>query len=222
MEYRLVRSRRRTIAVIIRPDGSIEVRAPMRASQKSIDRFLHEKEKWIQEKAALMRSRAQERAQFSLAPGESVSFLGKEYRIETGGSAAVSDGKIVLRPGGESDLRRQIETIFRREAAGYLPARVQIFADRMGGPPDKIKITGARTRWGSCSSRRVICFSWRLMMAPPEAVDYVVVHELAHLRHMDHSASFWQEVAQVLPDYEIRREMLRAVQKRLWKEGWQG
>ena len=149
MEYRLVRSRRRTIAVIIRSDGSVEVRAPMRASQKSIDRFLHEKEKWIQEKAALMRSRAQERAQFSLAPGESVSFLGKEYRIATGGSAAVSDGKIVLRPGGESDLRRQIETIFRREAAGYLPARVQIFADRMGESPDKIKITGARTRWGS-------------------------------------------------------------------------
>ena len=74
----------------------------------------------------------------------------------------------------------------------------------MGESPDKIKITGARTRWGSCSSRRVICFSWRLMMAPPEAVDYVVVHELAHLRHMDHSASFWQAVAQVLPDYEIR------------------
>ena len=92
----------------------------------------------------------------------------------------------------------------------------------MGLFPEGISVTGAMTRWGSCSAKGRINFSWRLLRAPEEAVDYVVVHELAHLRQMDHSRQFWEIVARILPDWKRRRALLTPVQRRLEAEGWNG
>lgn len=94
-------------------------------------------------------------------------------------------------------------------AREILPGRVEHYAEIMGLRPAGVRITGARTRFGSCSSKGRICFSWRLMMYPGAAVDFVVVHELAHLRHMDHGREFYALVESVLPDWRSRREMLR-------------
>lgn len=96
-----------------------------------------------------------------------------------------------------------------RRAREVLPRRAAHYAALMGVRPAGITITGARTRFGSCNSQGRICFSWRLMLYPEEAIDYVVVHELAHLRHMDHSERFYGEVARVLPDWQRRRALLR-------------
>ena len=96
-----------------------------------------------------------------------------------------------------------------QKAKAILPARVAYYSDIMGLYPKQIRITSAKTRFGSCSSKGHICFSWRLMQYPPEAIDYVVVHELAHLRHMNHSPAFHALVASVLPDHKQRRALLR-------------
>lgn len=97
-----------------------------------------------------------------------------------------------------------------RQAKAYLPQRVAYYSERMGLYPTQVRITGARTRFGSCSSQGHICFSWRLMQYPPEAIDYVVVHELAHLRYMNHGAEFYALIARYLPDWKARRALLRA------------
>lgn len=97
-----------------------------------------------------------------------------------------------------------------RQAKAYLPQRVEFYARQMGLYPTQVRITGARTRFGSCSSQGHICFSWRLMQYPPEAIDYVVVHELAHLRYMNHGAEFYALIARCLPDWKTRRALLRA------------
>ena len=96
-----------------------------------------------------------------------------------------------------------------RRAKACLPQRVAYYAERMGLCPTKVRITGARTRFGSCSSQGHICFSWRLMQYPPEAIDYVVVHELAHIPHKNHGREFYACVAEILPDYKKRRALLR-------------
>ena len=83
------------------------------------------------------------------------------------------------------------------------------YSERMGLYPTQVRITGARTRFGSCSSQGHICFSWRLMQYPPEAIDYVVVHELAHIIHKNHGPDFWALVGQYMPDYKRRRALLR-------------
>ena len=94
-------------------------------------------------------------------------------------------------------------------AKEVLPGRVAHYSRIMGLYPTQLRITGAKTRFGSCSNRGHICFSWRLMLYPPEAIDYVVVHELAHLKHMNHSPAFHALVESVLPDHKARRALLR-------------
>ena len=96
-----------------------------------------------------------------------------------------------------------------RLAKEILPQRTAFWSARMGLYPTQIRITSAQRRFGSCSSQGHICYSWRLMQYPPEAIDYVVVHELAHLKHMNHSPAFYALVAKYLPDHKARRALLR-------------
>ena len=103
---------------------------------------------------------------------------------------------------------KEIEAL-RTAAKAYLPARVEHYAAIMGLTPASVKITSAKRRFGSCSGRNGICFSLYLMQYPPEAIDYVVVHELAHIRHKNHSAAFHALVAKYLPDHKARRAMLK-------------
>jgi len=101
------------------------------------------------------------------------------------------------------------ERELRRQAAEDIPRRVARLAPVVGVTPASVKITGAQKRFGSCSTKGSLCFSWRLMQYPEEAVDYVVVHELCHLLHHDHSPRFWAAVAAVMPDYKERQKLLK-------------
>lgn len=104
----------------------------------------------------------------------------------------------------ETDVER-----LRAEAKAYIPPRVAAYAQRMGLMPTGVKITTAKTRFGSCSGKNSLCFSCLLMAYPPEAIDYVIVHELAHITHKNHGAAFYALVEQYLPDYRARRALLR-------------
>ncbi|MBE6777909.1 MAG: M48 family metallopeptidase [Ruminococcaceae bacterium] len=101
------------------------------------------------------------------------------------------------------------EARLRCLAQAYIPQRVAVFARQMAVAPAGVRITSAQKRFGSCSGKNSLCFSWRLMQYPPEAVDYVVVHELAHVIHHDHSAAFWALVEKHMPDYRQRQDLLR-------------
>lgn len=103
----------------------------------------------------------------------------------------------------------QQEVALRQQAAQVIPQRVAYYSQLMGLTPAGIRITGAEKRFGSCSSKNNLCFSWRLMQYPPQAVDYVVVHELAHIRHHDHSPAFYALVERYMPDYRQRQALLR-------------
>jgi predicted metal-dependent hydrolase len=102
----------------------------------------------------------------------------------------------------------QIEELYRR-AKEFIPSRVSYFAERMGVVPTGVRITSAAKRFGSCSAKNSLCFSFRIMMYPPEAVDYVIVHELAHIRHHDHSPAFYAFVKSILPDYRHCEAILK-------------
>lgn len=109
----------------------------------------------------------------------------------------------------ENALTNERIAELRACAAETIPKRVAFYAKIMGVQPSGIKITSAKTRFGSCSGKNNLCFSWRLMLYPPEAVDYVVVHELAHIREKNHSPAFYAVVAAVLPDYKAREQLLK-------------
>ena len=171
IEYTLICSSRRTLALEITRDLQVIVRAPLRCPQREIDRFVDSRRDWIADKLALQQRRADARAAMEPTPEQ--------------------------------------EVILRRRAAELIPQRVAYYAPLMGVTPTGIKITSARTRFGSCSGKDSLCFSWRLMLYPPAAVDYVVVHELAHIRHHNHSREFWNFVESVMPDYPARQSLLK-------------
>ena len=104
---------------------------------------------------------------------------------------------------------REEEAALRRMAKQILPGKVAFYAEKMGVTPTGLRVTGAEKRFGSCSAKNSLCFSFYLMRYPEEAIDYVVVHELAHIRHHDHSRAFYKTVAQVLPDYKAREKLLK-------------
>lgn len=169
IEYELIRSRRKTLAVQVTREGRVLVRAPLRLAKYRIEQFVTEHAGWITHALAAQQTRREAHP--------------------------------------EPDTAKQAELI--RRAKEELPPKVRYYADLMGLYPTGLKITSARTRFGSCSGKNSICFSWRLMDYPEPAIDYVVVHELAHIAHHDHSPQFWALVERYLPDYRQRRAMLR-------------
>lgn len=105
--------------------------------------------------------------------------------------------------------RDALENRYKKAAKEYIPKRVSYFQNLTGGNYNRITIRSQKTRWGSCSAKGNLSFNWRLMLAPPAVLDYVVVHELCHLTHMNHSAAFWQAVEEAYPDYKAARKWLK-------------
>lgn len=169
MDYRLIRSKRKTLAIEITRQAELVVRAPLQMPQAVIDRFLEEKQGWIAQHMTRMQQRLDAHPE----------------------------------PSAEA------EAMLRRQARELLPPLVEHYAALMEVQPAGITITGARTRFGSCSPKNRLSFSFRLMEYPREAIEYVVVHELAHIRHKNHGAQFYQEIERVMPDWYKRRLLLK-------------
>ena len=221
-DYTLTRSNRKTVALYIH-DGSVEVRAPLKMPKRDIDRFVASKEQWITDKLSRSQERAERRQAFALNFGDTVMLRGAEHAITArSGTRAGFDGEVFYMPPDlePGRIKQVCIQIYRRLAKAHLTGRVTAFAGQMSAAPAAVRINGAKTRWGSCSSKRSLNFSWRLMMADDGVIDYVVVHELAHLIEMNHSARFWAIVESVLPDYRERKKRLRVLQERLAGEDW--
>ena len=169
MEYPLIRSRRKTVGIYIRPDGSFEVRAPLRLSKARIDEFVRAKESWILEKSALVRERAEERCRQAQAMPQTLPLLGTEYPILPGSPARFEDGSFVLPGPGPLEVRAQAAAVCRALAKDTLPARVSYWVKQTGLSPASVRVGSARTSWGCCSGKNAITLSWRLITASPPA-----------------------------------------------------
>jgi predicted metal-dependent hydrolase len=199
----LVLSKRKTITLVVEADGSLTVRAPKGLSRKRIQAVVDEKAGWIAEKQAVAQRLKPPLRRYEA--GEMLLFLGQEYPLlrPEGESCRVTfDGKRFLMPAGCADPVGACEAWYRAAARRVLQERVAKLASQHGFTYKKLRISGARTRWGSCSTSGTLSFTWRLVMAPPAAVDYVVLHELAHIDHPNHSPAFWQRVGELVPDYK--------------------
>ncbi len=175
IEYELIRSGRKTLALYVRRDGRLEVRAPLRTSRAYIDEFVLQKRDWIENTRSRLTARQEARKTILLTEAE--------------------------------------EAAYRKQAKARLQQKCRQFSAAMGLTCGEIRINGAKTRWGSCNRKGGLNFTYRLMLVPEELMDYVVVHELAHLKEMNHSGRFWSIVEQTMPDYRARRKKLREFEK---------
>lgn len=208
---KIIRSRRKTLSLQIGNDGKLTVRSPLKISVKRIEKAVEEKSDWIFEKQREAYRKNLENPPKICAEGETFKLLGENYTLNytEADSIKAADGRLLVPLRFKADAREAITSWYRAQAAGYLTGRVKYYSLISGIAYHSVRITGALSRWGSCSSAGRLCFTWRLAMAPPEMADYIVVHELLHIRHFDHSKEFWNGVAAVMPDYQRRREWFK-------------
>ena len=208
--HKLVRSKRRTLSLIVEADGTLTVRAPLRMKEADIRRFIEAKTGWIKQKQARVREEALAPRQY--VDGETFWYLGVEIPLRLVPSqkpALVMDKVFKLAKSAQPKAESVFTAWYRQQARAVLTERVSHFARNHDLKPGKLRISSARTRWGSCSAKGTLSFTWRLVMAPPEVIDYVVVHELCHLKELNHSKAFWAQVGKILPDYKKRRAWLK-------------
>lgn len=201
---RLIRSKRRSLALQIGADGRLIVRAPQRMPLRDIERHVQARADWIRKHQE--RFRARPAPEHHYRPGERFLYLGAEYPLALVENArpalALVDGEFRLSRAALPRARQVFTAWYRARAREVFTQRAVEHARQVGVSFENLRVSSARTRWGSCSNQRTLSFTWRLVMAPPEAIDYVVIHELAHLQVRGHSRDFWALVAGWMPAWQ--------------------
>jgi predicted metal-dependent hydrolase len=208
--YELRRSRRRTIGLTIDHRG-LRVGAPLRASLREVENLIRRHEAWVLEKLDLWRQR-QTPAPLAIGDGISLPILGeaRQLGISVGPARiAWNDGHLQLTLPEGKDPRALLERALKERARALFVERLAHYAAPLGLTVPPLALSSARTRWGSCSRVSGIRLNWRLIHFPLAVVDYVVAHELAHLKEMNHSPRFWSVVEQLYPDYQPARAQLK-------------
>ncbi len=219
MEYQLIRSRRKTLAICVQRGGSVVIRAPLKMANATIEAFVQSRRNWIREKSDQMAELAEHR-EFEIVEGSALPLLGREYPVLFGSRTMFDGNQFVLCSDSPENRKKELIRLYQALAEKYLSGRVSYFSGLTGWTHTGVRIGKSNTYWGSCSGKNKLNFSWKLILAEPALVDYVIVHELAHTVEHNHSANFWRLVQSLLPDYRERRAKLGALAKTLQKQGW--
>lgn len=203
--YLLKRTRQRRSIMLTVDENGLTVSAPWRSSDRRIAGVIRDAEGWVLKKLDVW-SAYPARSQ-TWQHGDTIKYLGRDlaFELATGANAASLEGERLLislaDPHNEEAVKAAIVKWYRVRALPYFVDRVNEFAPVLGVAMPRLLLSNARTRWGSCNARREVRLNWRLMQATAPAIDYVVVHELAHLVEMNHSRKFWKLVATACPHY---------------------
>lgn len=223
IDFSIVRSARRkkTIALSIELAGEVLVRAPMNTPHSRLIHIVKSKAEWIIKKHKSL-DHVLARAKKEFVSGESFSYLGRHVRLKVLENCKASKPVVKMyrgrlevgtnSPSGKrksaGEIRAALISWYKRQAQNRIPERVRIYAEKMGLPEPEVVIRDQKRIWGSCSGKGILRLNWRIIMAPMSLIDYVVVHELCHIKYRDHSGSFWRYMGMILPDYEKRKGRL--------------
>ena len=231
IEYEVIRSDRKTLGINIDPDNGVIVRSPRNVSEGKIKEVVEDKSSWILKKLKKVAEIKPRPGPREFLSGEKLPYLGRRYRLKVKPVEKIKKVRVKLYQGKfdidypqeleakEEERRKKIRgeliSWYREHATKKIKERVEKYKGQVGVEPNKVKVKKQKKRWGSCSSKGNLNINWRIIMAPMSIVDYIVVHELVHLKHNNHSREFWQIVETIIPDYEERQEWLRVNGRRL-------
>jgi len=204
--------RRRTVGLTVERDGGLTVSAPVGTDLSALEAFVREKRPWLYRKLAEKRALQRPVSVKQYVSGEGFPYLGRSYRLLLVDAQEeplkLEAGRFRLRRSEVGVARECFVRWYSAHALTWLHRRVAIFAPRMGVAPASLEIRDLGHRWGSCSKSGKLNFHWATILLPASIVEYVVVHELAHLAEPNHTPKFWLRVERAMPDYELRRQWL--------------
>lgn len=229
IQVHIIRSKRKTVCMSVNKDGSVTVKAPrLYPTDKEIANFVEQKADWILTQRKCQQDREDMKLVRRFETDYSFPYLGEEHLVEMQSAKKTSityeNDKIIIKtPVYETlnkdyeakeniekidKLRTDLKKWYKKQAYAYVSKRVDYYKDIIGVTVTSVSIKSRKSQWGSCDSNGNITFSWRLVMARPEAIDYVVIHELCHRKYMDHSKQFWNEVQKYMPDFKEQKKWL--------------
>lgn len=218
ISYEIVRSRRATADIVIERDGRVLVRAPESIADERIEDLVEAKRYWIYKNLAEWRDLNATRVLREYRNGEGFLYLGRSFRLllvaDQEEPLLLKKGRFCLRrdrvdQGAIEAAKAAFRDYYIALGTPRIRSRVDYYAPKVGVTPRDINVRELGNRWASCSPNGSVAFHWKCMMAPQTIIDYIVVHELCHFHHLDHSDAFWNEVDKVMPAYGERKEWLR-------------
>lgn len=218
IEFNVVFKNRRTMEIAVEPPDIITVSAPIGTKEEQIIEKVNSKGSWIIQKLYSFRHMNYQHIEREFVSGESFMYLGRNYSLQVNIDLNIKKPKVKLFRGkfivtsknkNEKDIRDAMELWYRHKGKEIITQRVKYYERFFHLRPTSIKIKEQKKRWGSCTSKNELLFNWRCIMARSNSLDYIIVHEMCHMIHKDHSKEFWELVASILPDYELRKEWLK-------------
>ena len=220
ISYLLEHRQRRTVGLKITADGLV-VHAPKRIFAFQLNQILQEKSGWIINK---LEARAANQVDaIDWTTGENLLYLGQDIQLNvvsnpTNKAPVFDVNKLIIAtptPGNQVLIQRKVIQWYQKQAGIDFSRRLAILAAKLGVATPPLTLSNAKSRWGSCNSRGEVRLNWRLLQAPPHVINYVICHELAHLKQMNHSAKFWAVVEQLFPDYKSAEKELKNLSPQL-------
>ena len=208
ISYEVIRSKRKTLALSVNTEAHVIVRAPLLLPDEKIRSFVQEKHPWIMRKQEEMREKTALHSPITLAENERLCYRGKPYTVLRRQARCITlEGDYIVVP---QDMTLDTFTLWMKaQARATIAECVEFYALLMNVQYASIRISSARSRWGSCGAGNTLNFTWRLIMCPDWIIEYVVVHELAHITEKNHSTRFWSLVGQHFPNYGNAKQWLR-------------
>jgi predicted metal-dependent hydrolase len=220
--YELIKKKKKNIGICITQDGKVLVTSPLHVDESYIHEVVVKKAQWILDKLKIVNERNKDIEKNEYINGERIYYLGKNYDIKVieddvkgveirflgdvfevhVNSMVIGDERLVL-------IKEALTNWLKEQAKVVFLERTELYGRRLNLKPNRIVIKGQKSIWGSCSTKNNINYNWRLIMAPLSVLDYVVVHELCHLKHHDHSSRFWSFVGSIMPDYMEKKKWLK-------------
>lgn len=208
IEISVIRSKRKTMSLFVTREGKAVVRVPYSVTEREIQAFVARHERWLENRLSERVGRP------DLADGAKIPVCGIAYTVATAPYARIVGDILYLPADGREEA---LGSLLRRIARVRMKGQLDRICARYGLAYTKLTITSARGRWGSCSGKKHISFTFRTAVLPDDLAEYLAAHELCHTLHMDHSANFWREVERIVPDYARRR---KALKNYLWATDW--
>ena len=203
---------RRTLCIAVNREAQVCVRAPVNMPLETILRFLASRQVWIAEKKNAIRQKISRQVIRSFVEGEEFLFKGQLYPLRFAAAAPAPitfNNGFIIHEDYRTKAREMLTGWYEMKAEQIIGERVAVYAQAFDIPYKRLRVGDTRSQWGSCTGDGRLSFSWRLVMCPTRIIDYVVAHELAHRRHMNHSPAFWDLVGQMRPDYREQQQWLK-------------